>query len=167
MGSLFPSILRCSEFMIPTQDTFDDAAHLSYKDISVDNWHNPQLISIRIKQSKTNPFRKGVTLMLSRINKSVYPVTALLPYLAVRGSKRGPLFLMANQQYLTPPLFRSSLFHILRAIGISTQEYNTHSFQIGAATSAKAAGIQIFISKRWADGKVMPTKAISEHHLKI
>ena len=79
--------------------------------------------------------------MLSKTKKSVCPVTALLPYLAVRGSKRGLLFVMANQQYLTPPLFRSSLFHILRAIGISTQEYNTHSFQIGAATSAKAAGI--------------------------
>ena len=137
----FFGFLRCSEFTVPTQDTFDDATHLSYKDVSVDNWHNPQLISIRIKQSKTDPFRKGVTLMLSRTEKSVCPVTALLPYLAVRGSKRGPLFLMANQQYLTPPLFRSSLFRILRAIGISTQEYNTHSFRIGAATSAKAAGI--------------------------
>ena len=48
---------------------------------------------------------------------------------------------MANQQYLTPPLFRVSLFYILKSIGISTKEYNTHSFRIGAATSAKAAGI--------------------------
>ena len=140
-GLAFFGFLRCIEFTVPTQDTFDEAVHLSYKDISVDNWHNPQLISIRIKQSKTDPFRKGVTLMLSKTDKSVCPVTALLPYLAVRGSKQGPLFLMANQQYLIPPLFRSSLFHILRGIGISTQEYNTHSFQIGAATSAKAAGI--------------------------
>ena len=31
-----------------------------------------------------------MTLILSRTDKSVCPVTALLPYLAVRGSKRGP-----------------------------------------------------------------------------
>ena len=79
--------------------------------------------------------------MLSKTSESVCPVTALLPYLAVRGSKEGPLFMMANQQYLTPPLFRASLFNILKSIGISTSEYNTHSFRIGAATSAKAAGI--------------------------
>lgn len=79
--------------------------------------------------------------MLSKTNELVCPVTALLPYLAVRGSKEGPLFMMANQQYLTPPLFRASLFNILKSIGISTHQYNTHSFRIGAATSAKAAGI--------------------------
>ena len=79
--------------------------------------------------------------MLSRTDQPVCPVTALLPYLAVRGPKPGPLFLMKNQQYLTPPMFRSSLFRILEGIGIPTQQYNTHSFRIGAATSAKAAGI--------------------------
>ena len=139
----FFGFLHCSEFTVPTQEpeSFDEAAHLSYKDVSVDSWHNPQLISIRIKQSKTDPFRKGVTLMLSKTDRPVCPVTALLPYLAIRGSKHGPLFLMANQQYLTPLLFRSSLFRILQNIGISTHDYNTHSFRIGAATSAKAAGI--------------------------
>ena len=30
--------------------------------------------------------------MLSKTNESVCPVTALLPYLAVRGSKKGPLY---------------------------------------------------------------------------
>ena len=79
--------------------------------------------------------------MLSKTNESVCPVTALLPYLAVRGSKKGPLFMMANQQYLTTSLFRASLFNTLKSVGISTHEYNTHSFQIGAVTSAKAAGI--------------------------
>ena len=77
--------------------------------------------------------------MLSKTDKPVCPVTVLLPYLAIRGSKHGPLFLMANQQYLTPPLFRS-LFRILQSIGISTHDYIIHSFRIGAATSAKAVG---------------------------
>ena len=137
----FFGFLRCSEFTIPNQEAFDEAVHLSYRDISVDSLQNPQLISMQIKQSKTNPFQNGVSLMLSKTDQSVCPVTALLPYLAIQGSNPGPLFIMANQQYLTPPLFRVSLFHILKSIGISTKEYNTHSFHIGAATSAKAAGI--------------------------
>ena len=58
-------------------------------------------------------------------------VSAFLPHLAVKGSKRDPLFLMANQQYLI----------IIPDTGISTQECNTHSFRIGVATSAKAAEI--------------------------
>jgi len=48
---------------------------------------------------------------------------------------------MKNQQYLTPHLFRSLLFDILNDIGLATDKYNTHSFRIGAATSAKTAGI--------------------------
>ena len=137
----FFGFLRCSEFTIPSQDTFDDAVHLSFKDISVDDWENPKVIAIRIKQSKTDPFRKGVTLMLGKTDDMVCPVSGLLPYLAIRGSKHGPLFIMANKHYLTPPLFRTSLHQILKSSGLSTQEYNTHSFRIGSATSAKAAGI--------------------------
>ena len=68
----FFGFLRCSEFTVPTQDSFDNTTHLSYRDVSVDNWHDPQLISIRIKQSKTS-------LMLSKTNELVCPVT-------VRGS---------------------------------------------------------------------------------
>ena len=96
--------------------------------------------------------------MLSKTNELVCPVTALLPYLAVRGSNEGPLFMMANQQYLTPSLFRASLFNTLKSVGINTHEYNTHSFRIGAATSAKAAGISDLHIKCWVDGKVMLTK---------
>ena len=137
----FFGFLRCSEFTILSQDTFDDAIHLSYKDISVDDWKNPKVITIRIKQSKIDPFRKGVTLMLGKTDDMVCPVSGLLLYLAIRDSKHGPLFIMANKHYLTPPLFRTSLHRILKSTGLSTQEYNTHSFRIGAATSAKTAGI--------------------------
>ena len=62
----FFGFLRCSEFTIPNQEAFDEAVHLSYRDISVDSLQNPQLISMQIKQSKTNPFQKGVSLMLSK-----------------------------------------------------------------------------------------------------
>jgi len=137
----FFGFLRCSEFTTPSQDEFDETVHLCFKDISVDSIQNPTVISIQLKQSKTDPFRRGVTLMLGITNQPVCPVKALLPYLSIRGSRPGPLFLMENQQYLTPHLFRSLLFDILSDIGLATDRYNTHSFRIGAATSAKTAGI--------------------------
>ena len=92
----FFGFLCYSEFTIPSQDTFNDAVHLSFNDISVDDKQNPEVTAIRIKQSKTNPFRKGVTLMLGKTGNMVCPVSALLPYLAIRGSKHGPLFIMAK-----------------------------------------------------------------------
>ena len=101
----FFGFLRCSEFTIPSQDTFDDVVHSSFKDKSVDDWKNPKVIAIRIKQSKTDPFRKGVTLMLGKTDDMVCPVSGLLPYLAVRGSKHGPLFIMVNKHYRIAGMF--------------------------------------------------------------
>ena len=37
----FFGFLRCSEFTIPNQEAFDEAVHLSYRDISVDSLQNP------------------------------------------------------------------------------------------------------------------------------
>ena len=54
---------------------------------------------------------------------------------------------MANEHYLTPPLFRTSLHQIFKSSALSTQEYNTHSCRIGAVTSAKASGISDL--RRW------------------
>ena len=118
----------------------------------MDDWENPKVIATRIKQSKTDPFRKGVTLMLGKPDDMVCPVSSLLAYLAIRGSKHGTLFIMANKHCFTPPLFRTSLLQILKSLGLSTQEYSTHSFRIGAVTSAKAAGISylhIKMFSRW------------------
>ena len=57
---------------------------LSYKDVAVDCRRDPQIIQIHIKQSKTDPFRKGVKPSLGRTDNAVYPVGAVLAYLAVR-----------------------------------------------------------------------------------
>ena len=100
--------LRCSEFTIPNQEAFDETVRLSYGDISVDSLQNPQLISMLIKQSKTDPFQKGVTLMLSKTDQPVCPVTALLPYLAIQGSYQGPLFIWQISNTLLHPY---SVYH--------------------------------------------------------
>jgi len=50
----------------------------------VDSRDQPQLLKATIKQSKADPFRKGVDLYLGATSGTLCPVKALLPYLAIR-----------------------------------------------------------------------------------
>ena len=148
----FFGFLRSSEFTIPTQSGYDLEVHLSPKDVAVDNRAKPRMLKVIIKQSKTDPFRQGVTLCLGKTDSQLCPVDALLPYMAVRGNQEGPLFIMADGRRLTCQLFSDSLDNILASLRLDSGEYNTHSFRIGAATSASEAGIPdstIMMLGRW------------------
>lgn len=94
-----------------------------------------------IKQSKTDPFRQGHKLCLGITGSSVCPISAILRHLAVRGPRPGPLFVMANGDYLTRQLFASQLSVVLEQASCSNKQYNTHSLRIGVATTAKEKGI--------------------------
>ena len=48
---------------------------------------------------------------------------------------------MADGTYLTRRLFAMSLANSLQEAGVDSKGYNTHSFRIGAATTAKEKGI--------------------------
>ena len=98
----FFGFLRCSEFTAPSQEDYDPYTYLSYYDIAVDNRTSPTLLTLQLKQSKTDPFRTGVTLTLGKSHKEVCPVTTLMPYLAIRGSEKGPLFITENHTANVP-----------------------------------------------------------------
>ena len=65
---------------------------------------------------------------------------ALVQYLAIQDGTLGPLFLLPNNQSLTGELFRSALKKVFQELHMDHHQFNTHSFRIGAATSAKLAG---------------------------
>lgn len=80
MGSLLPGFfgfLRSGEMTVPSQSGYDPDCHLSYGDIAVDSPRNPQGIRVAIKQSKTDPFRKGIDLYIGKTSTDVCPVKAL------------------------------------------------------------------------------------------
>ena len=137
----FFGFLRSAEFTAPSASEFDPSAHLSFRDIAIDSRSAPSLIRIHIKQSKTDPFRQGVFLYIGRSHANICPVHLITQYLAARGGRDGPLFLHADHS----PLTRSSLVHHLKtaltSVGIDPNLYNSHSFRIGAATTAAARGI--------------------------
>ena len=71
----------------------------------------------------------------------IYPVWAIVPFLAARGNKLGPLFILCNDKILTREMFGAALDRMLTQLRLNKEHFNTHSFRIRAATSAKQASM--------------------------
>ena len=97
----FFGFLRAGELTVPSNDGYDPAVHLYVGDLALDNATQPSLIRVKVKQSKTDPFRKGVDLYLGRTGTDLCPVAVLLDFLQVRGTTPGLLFTFADGRLLT------------------------------------------------------------------
>lgn len=132
--------LRASEFTVPNLSSFSASLHLSVQDIAGNSSSAPSSMRIRIKGSKTDPFRKGSFVHIGLGRHPLCAIQAMMPYLASRGDAPGPLFLFTSGQ----PLTRSNLTDWLRQIMASAQipgNFSSHSFRIGAATVAARNGV--------------------------
>ena len=148
----FFGFLRSGEMTAPESGDFDPGQHLTFDDIKVVNPTSPTAVVIRIKQSKTDPFRQGVSIYLGKTESVLCPVTSLLSYLVVRGTDGGPLFRFKDGRPLTRPLLVTALRKALSSAGFKPESYAGHSFRIGAATTAAACGVPVEIIKslgRW------------------
>ena len=146
------AFLRAGEMTVPNNKTFDPSVHLSVADIAVDDVKNPSVLQINIKQSKTDPFRRGVNLYVGRTGSDLCAVSAMLSYLTARGMGPGPLFRFADGRTLSRQLFVEAVRDGLQKAGIDQSKYCGHSFRIGAATTAAARGIEDSLIKtlgRW------------------
>ena len=144
--------LRSGEVCTPSVTDYDPSAHLSFSDIAVDSHENTSSIAVKIKASKTDPFRQGVTIYLGATGTKLCPVKAILAYIAVRGSAQGPFFRFNNGQFLTRERLVKELRAALSKAHINPDLYAGHSFRIGAATVAHAQGIEdsmIMTLGRW------------------
>jgi len=77
------SVLLCvllwlGEVVAPGISKFDSSTNLCTGDVRVDNHANPQYLEVRIKASKTDPFRQGVLVYLGVTHSSLCPVAAIL-----------------------------------------------------------------------------------------
>ena len=137
----FFGFLRVSEFTVPSQQDYDPLYHLSLTDVLLDDRHATTTVRLYIKQSKTDPLRKGAYIYLTRTHQSVCPVQAIVKYLRVRGKQAGAFFVTSDGSSLTRTMFASALTKTLHKVNLNAKLYNTHSFRIGAATSANQAGV--------------------------
>ena len=74
----FPVFMRFGEIVAPSDSSFDPACHLCYEDVSVDSRTNPSVLTVRLKASKTDPFRRGVSHVIGRGKGGICPVAAVL-----------------------------------------------------------------------------------------
>jgi hypothetical protein len=143
----FYGLLRSSEYLAPSTASFDPHHNLQLSDIFVasDGSH----ITVNIKQSKTDPFKQGCTIKIWAISTSIScPVSSLCRYIRHLTYPSGPLFVFKNGTYLTRRKFAHLIQQCLPNINL-----NTHSFRIGGASAAFAAGIPettIRLLGRWA-----------------
>ena len=120
--------LRCSEFTTPSQQEYDPHMHLQYKDVAVDCRNNPNI-----------PARCHLMVgedWLHSMPSYRYPTL-------LNCKRITPWSIIHYQEWdlQTRQAFQSSVSALLTRIGLPQKLFNTHSFRIGAATSAKAAHI--------------------------
>ncbi len=112
-----------------------------------------EAFGLAIRASKTDPFRKGITISIAATqDTTLCPVQALQQYLACQSLGPGPLFRFADGSPLTKRSLNMLVKTLSQRVGITPDRYSTHSFRIGAATTAATAGLpdwKIRMLGRW------------------
>ena len=132
--------------------TTSSCAAVVVEDVAVDSVEQPRMVSVFLRRSKTDQFGTGVRVYLGATNQDLCPVGAMLSYLALRGQSSGPLFRCQDGSPLTKQGFVGKFRQALRSLGYEEDRYAGHSFRIGAATAAAAAGVEdstIKLLGRW------------------
>ena len=137
----FFGFFRSGEITVPTETAFDDGAHLTFDDVTVDCTRNPQLLKVKLKASKTDPFREGIDVFIGRTNNTLCPVAAVLDYMTLRGKGPGPLFKFVDGKPLTRARLVAEVKQALSEAGVDCRPYSGHSFRSGAATTAARQGV--------------------------
>lgn len=138
----FFGFFRSGEITVPSVREFDPTAHLSFSDLTVDNAKNPSMIFVKLKKSKTDPYRVGVTVTIGATGNNLCPVAAMLFYLKRRGTKAGPLFMWPDRTPLTRMAFVTEVRSALDRAKLPASDFAGHSFRIGAATTAAMNGVE-------------------------
>lgn len=148
----FFGFLRCSELAITSN--FNPKIHPTISDLCLlDN----ETISYFIKQSKTDQTKKGHFIYIFNLQSPIQPYQTLQSYLHFKNSQTkspsDPLFTDDSNHPVTRFWFQKHLKLILIQSGIPAEHFSSHSFRIGAATTAAQKGLsqqQIQALGRWS-----------------
>ena len=141
-SSAFFGFFRLGELLPDSASSFHPTRNLAWGDVATDNSVTPTMIQFHLKVSKCDQFGAGSDVVIGRTRNNLCPVTAILEYIKHRGDKAGAFFVDSDGQVFTKPRFVAKIRDILTAVGLPQHQYAGHSFQIGAATAAAAAGIE-------------------------
>ena len=124
--------------------------NLHWNDVSFSLDH----IYVSLHQSKTDPFRCGCTVKIFKTNSSTCPHHAIDRYRKVSGdvSPSASLYQVGRFHPLSRAAVTNTLRQLLKHAGFDYPHYSSHSFRIGAATTAAASGHPAWLIKnlgRW------------------
>ena len=114
----------------------------------------PSGYCIAIRASKVDPFRQGATVRVTTTGDALLcAVRALDHLLANQQVVQGPVFRFQCGTQLSRQKLNLLIHELAQRVGIPAQRYSSHSFRIGAASTAAAMGIpdwKIRALGRWA-----------------
>ena len=126
----FFAFLRSGEFTCPSDDRIQSAV-LSVGDVCVNSHVHPKYLVIRLRQSKTDVFGRGLSLYVGATGCSLCPVAAVLSYLAARPSSPGPLFVFQDGRPLSRPKLVAAVRQALRLSGGTHHDIVAIAFELG------------------------------------
>ncbi|TFY57507.1 hypothetical protein EVJ58_g6982 [Rhodofomes roseus] len=143
----FAGFLRCGEFTVDRPASFTPATSLTRGSVQFfPSLEAPAHVLLSLPSSKTDPFRRGVSVLIAAApGTSTCAVAALQHLFTVDPrSPTAPLFVADDGSPLTRSNFITRLKLLLPAAGLDPTGYSGHSFRRGAASSAAAAGYSDF-----------------------
>ena len=161
----FFGLLRVSEFTCPTIRDFQRNVHLGMGDVQVN--HATEVLTVRIKVSKSDPFRQGASIRITRTLSDVCPFSAMVAYMGYRRQVGpGPLFLLSNGQALT----REHIVIVLSRVfpHVPAGLMGSHSFRIGGASRLCILGVPdatIQILGRWSSSAFKKYLRLSDEYV--
>ena len=136
----FYGFLRASEFT---------SSSLQWLDVQF----SATTVAIDLRQSKTDPFRRGHTITIQATSTSTCPVRAINCFAELSTLRSGSVYYGGRFTPLSRDHLTEVLRHLLQQAGYQQCLYSSHSFRIGAATTAAAAGLPAWLIKslgRWS-----------------
>lgn len=129
----FYGFLRVGEFTT-RNNIFDASYDLTVSDITLDEHY----FSIFLKHSKSDKESKGIPVIIARTNTDFCPFHSMSRYLGFRPHARPdePLFITEERKAMSRSWFAARLRLACQSCGLSPELYTSHSFRIGAATTA-------------------------------
>nr|XP_055059785.1 uncharacterized protein LOC129443304 [Misgurnus anguillicaudatus] len=164
----FFGFLRCSELAITSK--FNPRNNPTISDLSV---LDGETISFLIKQSKTDQTKKGHFIYIFNLPSPIHPYQSVQAYLQWRSSQAKspaePLFIDESNKPVTRFWFQKHLKSVLQQSGFPTERFSSHSFRIGAATTAAQKGLsqhQIQALGRWSSDAFQSYIRTNRFHIK-
>ena len=131
---------------------------LRRSDVTLHHTSSGSVVNLNIRFSKTDQFGRGCVISIpaaSHADVALCPVNATAQYLSISPAHDGSFLSHFDGSSVTRSQFAAVLSRALRFCGVYDARFTSHSFRIGAATSAAMAGIpenEIQRMGRWHSG---------------